>query len=146
MLAREVYHMSMGNLVDLVLTLFLDPVIQADDITEVASRFVHSLFLDLGRAGAEMFLADGGMSSDDFSFDADNNVQQRFKLAKKYSTLFDKSQAVGQFMMMRLDEIQRGLEEGVFQSVKARELKHLIIAAFDESEKRMLLLNSLASK
>ena len=43
-----------------------------------------------------------------------------------------------------IDEIKRGLEEGVFQRVTARELSHLIAAAFAESEKRTALLNALA--
>lgn len=77
----------------------------------------------------------------------ESDVQhQSFHVAKRYTTLFDKSQAVGQFMCMRLDEIQRGLEEGVFQSVTARELSHLIVAAFDDSDKRTNLLNALASR
>lgn len=154
-LARDVYHMSMGNLIDLVLTLFLDPVLKAGDITESASRFVHSLFLDAARGAADLFLV--GVTSGNYSnVDQESHMssetskdfrqQRSFQVAKKYSNLFDKSQAVGQFMCMRLDEIQRGLEEGVFRSVTARELSHLIIAAFDESSKRATLLHNLASR
>lgn len=146
-LARDVYHMSMGNLIDLVLTLFLDPVLKAGDITESASRFVHSLFLDAARGSADLFLvdsADSQMMLDGTS--TDFRQQRNFQLAKKYSNLFDKAQAVGQFMCMRLDEIQRGLEEGVFRSVTARELSHLVIAAFDDSIKRATLLSNLASR
>merc|ERR1711957_609553 len=161
-LSRQVYHMSMGNLIDLVLTLFLDPVLKAEDITEVASRFVHSLFLDLGRGCAEMFLVDdsegvAGEDNDGASAHRQHHhqptastehvtQQPRFVLAQKYSSLFDKSQAVGRFMTMGLGEIQRGLEEGVFRSVTARELMHLIPAAFNDSEQRTVLLNALASK
>lgn len=140
-LARDVYHMSMGNLVDLVLTLFLDPVLKSEAITEAASRFVHSLFFDAVRGAAEMFLV-GRPGTDKTSTDA---MQERgFQVTKKYAALFDKSRAVGQFMCMRLDEIQLGLEEGVFRSVTARELSHLITAAFDDSSKRSKLLNELA--
>jgi len=151
-LSRNVYHMSMGNLVDLVLTLFLDPVLKAEDITEVASRFVHSLFLDLGRGGADLFLVDDGgddapSNNNQEMLSTENTMlQRRFQVAKIYSTLFSKSQAVGQFMTMRLGEIERGLEEGVFRSVTARELMHLIGAAFGEGEKRTVLLNALASR
>lgn len=146
MLARDVYHMSMGNLIDLVLTLFLDPVLKAGDITESASRFVHSLFLDAARGAADLFLVDLTDSRMNDGISTDFRQQRNFQVAKKYSNLFDKAQAVGQFMCMRLDEIQRGLEEGVFRSVTARELSHLIIAAFDDSSKRTTLLNELASK
>lgn len=145
-LARDVYHMSMGNLIDLVLTLFLDPVLKAGDITESASRFVHSLFLDAARGAADLFLVDLTDSRMNDGTSTDFRQQRNFQVAKKYSNLFDKAQAVGQFMCMRLDEIQRGLEEGVFRSVTARELSHLIIAAFDDSSKRTTLLNELASK
>ncbi|KAL7465659.1 hypothetical protein ACHAXS_005977 [Conticribra weissflogii] len=43
-LSRALYHLSMGNLVDTVFTMFLDPVLKASDITDPTSRFVHSLF------------------------------------------------------------------------------------------------------
>ena len=148
-LSRSVYHMSMGNLVDVVFTLFLDPVLKAEDITESASRFVHSLFLEMARGSAELFFVGGGGIGEHSSSTIavhEQDHQQRIQLAKKYTNTFDKSQAVGQFMCMRLDEIQRGLEEGVFLSVTAKELSHLIAAAFDDSEKRMALLNALASK
>jgi hypothetical protein len=151
-LARDVYHMSMGNLIDLVLTLFVDPVLKAGDITESASRFVHSLFLDATRGAADLFLVDSASEHTDHVSQTTNETstdfrqQRNFQVAKKYSNLFDKAQAVGQFMCMRLDEIQRGLEEGVFRSVTARELSHLIIAAFDDSRKRAALLNELASR
>ena len=145
--------MSMGNLADVVFTLFLDPVLQAEDITEVASRFVHSLFLDAAGGVAEMFLVGGGDDNetmDNGIFMDDSNTMQRqqhqFQVATKYSVLFDKLQAVGRFMCMNLDEIQRGLEEGAFRSVTGRELSRLIAAAFDDSQKRLTLLNALASK
>lgn len=130
----------MGNLADLVYVLLLDPVLKAEDITESASRFVHSLFLDAERGVAELFFLTAPNSTMDMPADGTSAV------AKKYTTKFVKVQAVGQFMCMRLDEIQRGLEEGVFRSVTARELAHLIAAAFDDSDKRIALLNALASK
>ena len=155
-LARDVYHMSMGNLIDLVLILFVDPVLKAGDITESASRFVHSLFLDATRGAADLFLVDSTPDNTSINDHVSQKItdgtstdfrqQRNFHVAKKYSNLFDKAQAVGQFMCMRLDEIQRGLEEGVFRSVTARELSHLIIAAFDDSRKRATLLNELASR
>lgn len=145
-LARDVYHMSMGNLIDLVLTLFLDPVLKAGDITESASRFVHSLFLDATRGAADLFFVnstDSQMMPDGTA--PDSRQQQNFQVAKKYSNLFDKAQALGKFMCMRLDEIQCGLEEGVFRSITARELSHLIVAAFDDSMKRSTLLKDLVA-
>ena len=146
MLSRTVYHMTMGNLVDMILTLFLDPVLKAKDITEPASRFVHSLFLDIAKGTAEMFVGDKIPNAKTPSDGLVNAREEHFEVAKKYCTLFEKSQAVGQFMPMRLDEVQRGLELGVFQSVTAQELSHLISAAFDESMKRNTLLNELASR
>ena len=146
-LSRGVYQMTMGNLVDLILTLFLDPVLKAKDITEPAGRFVHSLFLDAARGTAEVFLV-GTPGNNDANVDhrATNNMEQHFQLAKNYSTMFDKLRAVGQFMCMRLDEVQRGLEDGAFRYVTARELSHLLISTFEESVKRNEMLNVLASK
>lgn len=84
--------------------------------------------------------------ADDTRSIRNDNTERTFQVTKKYAALFDKSRAVGQFMCMRLDEIQLGLEEGVFRSVTARELSHLITAAFDDSSKRSKLLNELASR
>jgi cell fate (sporulation/competence/biofilm development) regulator YlbF (YheA/YmcA/DUF963 family) len=147
-LARDVYHMSMGNLVDVVLTLFLDPVLKSVAITEAASRFVHSLFFDAVRGAAEMFLvgADSPKTYQTSKTSSDDLQQRSFQVTQKYSTLLNKSRAVGRFMLMRLDEIQLGLEEGEFRSVTARELSHLITAAFDDSSKRAAILNELASR
>ena len=145
-LSRSVYHMSMGNLVDMVFTLFLDLVFKAEDITEASSRFVHSLLLDMAQGVAEIFLFDDGDESSNNNVVVHNEHKQHFEMAKKYSKVFEKSQAVGHFMVQRLDEIQRGLEEGVFRSVTAKELSHLIAAAFDDGDKRMALINALALK
>ena len=137
----------MGNLVDLVLTLYFDAVITAEDITESASRFVHSLLLDATKGTAEMFIVESpDDNSNNINMDSEDIQQQRSELANKYCSLFGKSQAVGMFMAMRLDEIERGLEEGMFRSVTAKELSHLIRAAFDDSVNRTSLLNSLVSK
>ena len=142
--------MSMGNLIDMVFTLFLDPVLKAEAITDSASRFVHSLFLDATGGASEMFLIGPTMTTTAQGMLANGSpadaMQQQRQIAKKYSSLFDKCQAVGQFMCMNLDEIQRGLEDGVFRSVTARELSHLISAAFDDSQKRRALLNDLANR
>ena len=139
--------MTMGNLVDLILTLFLDPVLKAKDITEPAGRFVHSLFLDAARGTAEVFLVGtSGNNNANLNDHATNNMERHFQLAKNYSTMFDKLRAVGQFMCMRLDEVQRGLEDGAFRCVTARELSHLLISTFEESVKRNEMLNALASK
>lgn len=138
----------MGNLVDVALTLFLDPVLRSEAITEAASRFVHSLFFDAVRGAAEMFLvgADSPKTNHTFKTSSDDLQQRSFQVTQKYSSLLNKSRAVGRFMLMRLDEIQLGLEEGVFRSVTARELSHLITAAFDDSSKRAAILNELASR
>jgi len=136
----------MGNLVDLVLTLYLDAVIKAENITESASRFVHSLLLDAIKGTAEMFIVQSTDNNNHINIDSDDVQEQRSQLANKYCSLFGKAQAVGKSMAMRLDEIERGLEEGVFRSITAKELSHLIRAAFDDSAKRTALLNSLVSK
>jgi len=144
-LSRGVYHLAMGNLVDTVFSLFLDLVLTAEAITDPASRFVHSLFLDAARGAAEMFLVGAPTSDVTMSMDTQQNMDERFKIAHKYATLFDKLNAIGQFMIMRLDDVQRGLEEGLFRSVKAKELAHLVDATFDESDKRKSLLKALAA-
>ena len=92
-----------------------------------------------------MFLVGAPTSDVTMSMDTQQNMDERFKIAHKYATLFDKLNAIGQFMIMRLDDVQRGLEEGLFRSVKAKELAHLVDATFDESDKRKSLLKALAA-
>ena len=125
-LSRAVYHMSMGNLVDIMFQLFLDAVLGAENISEPAGRFVHSLLLDATKGTAEVFLVEVERKSDETTMN--------------YSTLFNKAQVVGQFMSMSLDNIERGLEDGVFRSLNAKELVHLISASFADSSKRTALL------
>jgi centromere/kinetochore protein ZW10 len=143
-LSREVYHLALGNLVDTIFTLLLDPIFAAKDITDAASRFLHSLFLDAARGCAEVFLV--GESSTTHPAISPAETNQQIKVAVKYSMLFEKLQCIGQFMTMRLDDITRGLEEGVFRSVTGKELTHLVTATYDESAKRNDLLKVLASR
>ena len=133
-----------GNLADTIFKLLLDPVLSAEAITDAASRFVHSLFLDAIRGVAEVFLV--GKSITIHPITNPTETSQQIKIAVKYSMLFEKFQCVGQFMAMRLDDITRGLEEGVFRSVTAKELSHLVTATYDESAKRNALLKVLALK
>ncbi|KAK1738952.1 centromere/kinetochore protein Zw10 [Skeletonema marinoi] len=132
-LSRNVYHIAMGNLVDTVFVLFLEPVMKAFEISDPASRFVHYLFLEAVKSSSELFRTD----------DSSEDAEGLFKVAATHAVEFEKIKAVGQFMLMRLDDIQRSLEEGKFSCIKAKELSHLVAAAFDESEKRRSLLNSL---
>jgi centromere/kinetochore protein ZW10 len=124
--------------------LLLEPILTANAITDAASRFVHSLFLDAARGSAEMFLI--GKSTTLSPSITPAQASQHIEIAVKYSMLFDKLQCIGQFMVMRLDDITRGLEEGVFRCITGKELSHLITATFDESAKRNALLKALASK
>ena len=132
-LTRNVYNIAMGNLIDTVFVLFLEPVLKAFEISDPASRFTHYLYLEAIKCTEELFHIDEG-------------AEGLSKVAAIHAVEFEKLQAIGQFMVMRLDDIQRGLEEGIFRCVKAKELSHLITAAFDESEKRRSLLNSLTPK
>jgi len=117
----------------------------AETVTDAASRFVHSLFLDAARGCSEVFLI--GKSTNITPPKNPEETAQHAKVAAKNSLLFDKFQCIGQFMIMRLDDITRGLEDGlVFQSITGKELSHLIIATYDESAKRNTLLKALASK
>jgi centromere/kinetochore protein ZW10 len=134
----------LGNLVDTIFTLLLDPILAAEAITDAASWFVHSLFLDAARGSAEVFLV--GESSTTHPATSTAETNQQIKVAIKYSMLFEKLQCIGQFMVMRLDDITRGLEEGVFRSVTGKELTHLVTATYDESAKCNALLKVLASR
>ena len=135
----------LGHLVDTIFTLILDPILSAEAITDAASRFVHSLFLEAVKGTSEVFLVGQSDIPVNPSYNS-ADTSQLVKMAVKYSMLFDKLQCIGQFMIMRLDDITRGLEDGVFRSITGKELSHLIMASYDESAKRNALLKALASK
>lgn len=130
-------------MVDTIFSLLLDPILSAEAITDAASRFVHSLLLDAARECSSMFVV--GNSTMNLTLNADN-ANKHIKLAQKYSMLLEKLQCVGQFMVMCLDDISRGLEEGLFRSMTGKELSHIITSTYDESAKRNALLKALASK
>ena len=133
-LSRHVYHIAMGNLVDTAFIMFLETVLKAEEISEPASRFVHYLFIEAVKSSTEVFRTD------------ETGADGLSEIASKNAVEFGKLEAVGLFMVMRLDDIERGLEEGTFRCLKAKELSKLISAAFDESDKRRRLLNLLTSR
>lgn len=135
-LSRNVYNIALGNLVDTAFILFLEPVLKAKEISDQASRFVNFLFIEAVKSSAELFRTDETLV----------DAEVLSKIAAKHAVEFGKLQAVGQFMVMRLDDVERGLGDGTFRCLKAKELSHLIAAAFDESDKRRRLINSLTSK
>ncbi len=135
-LTRNVYNIAMGNLVDTVFVLFLEPVLKASELSEPASQFMHYLYSEAVKGSVGVFYTD----------DDAQGAEGLIKVASKHADEFERMQAICEFMVMRLDDIQRSLEEGKFKSVKAKELSHLITAAFDESDKRKSLLNSLTPK
>ncbi|KAL7547231.1 hypothetical protein ACHAWF_010556 [Thalassiosira exigua] len=142
-LSCRVYHLSMGNLVDTIFVLFLDPVLAA------ATRYSRLRTSPSPRPGLSTRCSQtqrGDWPRRSLRTATRGRTTTRLGLAKRYSVDFDQTRAVGGFMRMRLDEVERGLEEGAFGSATARELLHLIVAAFDDSEKRRSLLNALVSK
>lgn len=137
-LSRHVYHITLGNLVDTAFLMLLEPLFRAKEVSDPASRFVHYLFIEAIKNSTELFRTD----EKTLDYDAEGLP----KIAVKHAAEFGKLEAVGKFMVMRLDDVERGLEEGTFRCLTAKELSHLISAAFDESDKRRRLLNSLTSR
>ena len=125
-LSRDVYGRSMGTLVDTLLITLLDQVMKTNDISAAASHFVGALFSHAMKT-SELF--SGGENE-----------------ARKYSQLWEKFDTVRKFMDMSLANISTALSEGSFRSVTGLELSRLIQAAFDDSEKRRVILLALANE
>lgn len=140
-LSRDVYDRAMGTLVDAIFALYLDQVMNAHDISEPSSHFIGALFRNATRTMADLF-ADGGMTSSSSSSLTESVVSKR---ARMNCNLWDKFSAVGGFMFMSLADITAGLAGGTFRSVTGPELSKLVVAAFDDSEKRRVLLRALSS-
>ena len=143
-LSRDVYGRAMGNLVDTVLSLFLDQVMTARDISEPASHFVGALFRDALRRMADLFSHYSGSFGSGDGMGATPNPEGDTVVARRFCSLWGRFVAVGKFMDMTLLDINTALSTGVFQDVTGSELTRLIKAAFDDSDRRMEVLKALA--
>jgi hypothetical protein len=121
-LSQEVFGRSMGYLCDTIFTMYTDQVMKGTAISEPACQFVSVLFRTAMTGVSDI-------------------LGQNTKLCRTW----DRFSAIGRFMDMSLSDIQKALSEGVFRSVTGPELSRLIVATFDESQKRDHLLHVLAS-
>jgi centromere/kinetochore protein ZW10 len=135
----------MGNLVDTIFSLYLDQVLSAHDISEPAGNFIGALFRNATRNMSELFDEHGTGSTGASISSAGELPAAKIAKAGSYGEKFD---AVGKFMFMSLTDINAGLGDGTFKSVTGQELSKLIVAAFDDSQKRAdtLRLLSVAEK
>ena len=136
-LSHDIYGRVMGNLVDTLFILFLEPVQNSRDISEPACHFISSLFSNAILNTTTLFVEDETISNHSDPTDEDS-------AASMYSKIWSKFVAIGKFMDMSLTDIQFALTEGVFRSVTGPELSSLILAVFEETEKRKQMLQLLA--
>jgi centromere/kinetochore protein ZW10 len=123
-LSAQVQRRSIGFLMDTIFNLYLDQVFRASSaISEPACHFVSSVF----RLGMQAAV---DVTANDIS-----GCQS-----------WDRFSAVGRFVDMSLADINVALSDGVFRSITGPELSGLIMATFDDSDKRRKLLHALASE
>jgi hypothetical protein len=125
-LSNDIFNRAIGYLVDGLLTLFLEEIEQATDISATACPFLHSL---LTKAMEEL-----------------DRVWEPCPNKKQYSRVWDRCQVCGLFMNMSILDIQNSLSSGLFRSFTASELAHLITSCFDDTPKRRALLQLIASQ
>jgi len=145
-LSRDIYARSMGSLVDTIFSLYLDQVLSAPDISEPAGNFIGALFRNATRNLSELVDEDrpgsaGASASASARQAVGEAVTTKIPKASLYGEKFD---AVGRFMFMSLADIYAGLGDGTFKSVTGQELSKLIVAAFDDSQKRAATLRLLS--
>ena len=131
-LSYEIYCRTMGNLVDTLFTLFLNELMKSKDISEPACHFVFSLFRDAIQGAAELFAMD-------------QNVVDAMKEAARYSNTWHKFDAIGKFMNMSISDITMNLSKGTFREITSLELSRMVLAVFENSERRQKLLHQLAN-
>lgn len=122
-LSHEVFVRSIGHLSDAIFTMLIDQVMKGTDISEPASHFLSAIFGSLMQGVTDLLHKD-------------------VEVCKNW----DRFSALYRFMDMSLADINAGLSEGVFRSVTGSELSRLIVATFDDSEKRRHLLKLLAAE
>ena len=125
-LAHDIFHRVIGYLVDVLLTMFLEEIEKATDISAAACPFLHSL---LTNALEEL-----------------DRVWEVCLNKKQYSRVWDRCQVFSLFMNMSIIDIQNSLSSGLFRSVTASELSHLITSCFDDTPKRRSLLQLISSQ
>jgi len=135
-LSHDIYGRTMGCLVDKMFSLFLNEVLKAKDISEPACHFVSALFHNAISGATELF-EPSSMSP---------SPEEATKEFMRFCKLSNRFNAVGKFMDMSLANITMSLSEGTFRSVTGPELSNLIVAVFEDSEKRHKLLSLLASE
>jgi len=141
-LSRDIYARAMGNLVDTIFSLYLDQVLSAHDISEPAGNFIGALFRNATRSMSELFDEDVTGSAGASASSAGELTATKIARAGSYGEKID---AVGKFMFMSLTDINAGLGDGTFKSVTGQELSKLIVAAFDDSQKRADTLRLLSA-
>jgi centromere/kinetochore protein ZW10 len=128
-LSDDVFNRVIGGLIDVFLTLYLDQIAKATDISSVACPYLHTFFAKV-------------MYDLDRLWQTCPNTNQR---KQYYSRVWDKFSVIGQFMNMSMSEIQQGLSNGMFRTVTGPELTKLISSCFDDTPKRQALLHLISS-
>jgi centromere/kinetochore protein ZW10 len=121
-LSKEILNSSMWYLCDVVLTLFLNQVFNARDISASACQFSSTLFR---------------RATDEITDLVSNDTTG--------SRVWDRFSAVSTFFDMNLNDIEIALADGVFIEITGQELTRLIVATFDDSPKRRELVAALVS-
>ena len=128
-LSHDVYSRAMGYLVDAILGLFLDKIFQAKDISEEACDFTSQLLDTMTQGVVDFFM--------------EVTLEEAKKDASIYCRNWDRMNAVETFLKRTLVDITMGLSEGLFSSLTCPELSSLVVAVFQDSEKRRSLLKLL---
>lgn len=146
-LSRDIYSRAMGNLVDTIFSLYLDQVLAAHDISEPAGNFIGELFRNATRNLSELFEEDHvGSAAGSALASTRQSVGESSSIKIAKASLYgEKFDAVGRFMFMSLTDINTGLGDGTFKNVTGQELSKLIVAAFDDSQKRAETLRLLSA-
>ena len=120
-MSLSVLSQSLGRLADTMLSSFLEPILQATDISAEATQFVHRLFLHRTLRNLAPLLS------------------------PQHSSMWAKCEAVARFMDMTLVDVHAGLtQHRTLQSLQASEVIRLLEACFDDSAQRRKLLQLLA--
>jgi len=129
----------MGSLIDLILFLFLNQIMEAEAISEASSNFIRVLFRSAELEFSTLFLP---LRRDQPSSILGNSEGSR--LASENCCLWERFIAVGNFLNMSLTEIDDMFSSKRFSCISNKELASLIVAVFDESEKRSLMLRKIS--
>lgn len=149
-LQESVYERVIGFLLEGVLRVAMQPVLEADTITEEAGSDISRVFRTIQRSrsifpNTKEFLGSNSLSKNDVFIDVgdDRDFQDSDNDMRKYSASWTKFCALTDLLEYSASEVAEWLPRRKFSSFTGNEMTSLIKALFEDSARRQGILTAI---